>query len=143
MCRGSRLNRQPIAKISFGASGSVGLILAAPGEQYREQDGDQPPAGRVNAAEEASKAKDWPRAAELWAELRREFPGHSRYWGKAGEACCEAGLIEASEQLPAEALTLFPNDPRVGYFYASVARSRKAWPAHLSRAESCLCDVPY
>ena len=119
MCRGSRLNRQPIAKISVGASGSVGLILAAPGEQYREQDGDQLPAERVNAAEEASKAKDWPRAAELWEELRHEFPGHSRYWGKAGEACCEAGLIDRAEQLLGEALTLFPKDPWVPYFYAT------------------------
>src|SRR5438045_2392236 len=142
MCRGSRLNRQPIAKISVGASGSVGLILAAPGEQYREQDGDQPPAGRVNAAEEASKAKDWPRAAELWEELRHEFPGHSRYWGKAGEACCEAGLIDAAEQLLAEALTLFPNDPWVRYFYATVSRRRKDWPAYLSRAERLRDDFP-
>ena len=136
------MNRQPIAKISVGASGSVGLILAAPGEQCREQDGDQPPAGRVNAAEEASKAKDWPRAAELWEELRHEFPGHSRYWGKAGEACCEAGLIDAAEQLLAEALTLFPNDPWVRYFYATVARRRKDWPAYLSRAERLRDDFP-
>ena len=136
------MNRQPIAKISVGASGNVGLILAAPGEQCREPDGDQPPAGRVNAAEEASKAKDWPRAAELWEELRHEFPGHSRYWGKAGEACCEAGLIDAAEQLLAEALTLFPNDPWVRYFYATVARRRKDWPAYLSRAERLRDDFP-
>ena len=135
MWRGSRLNRQPVAKVSFGPDGSGGLTLAAAGEEDRERNGDQPPAGRVNAAEDASKAKDWPRAAELWEGLRREFPRHSRYWGKAGEACCEAGLVDRAEQLLAEALTLFPTDPWVPYFYAMVARRRKDWPAYLSRAE--------
>jgi len=132
------LNRQPVPKISVGAGGSIGLTLAGEGEK----EGDQPPAGRVNAAEEASKAKDWPRAAELWDELRREFPRHSRYWGKAGEAYCEVGLLDRAEQLLAEALTLFPKDPWVPYSYATVARRRKDWPAYLSRAEKLRADFP-
>jgi len=132
------LNRQPVAKISVGAGGSIGLTLAGEGEK----EGDQPPAGRVNAPEEASKAKDWPRAAELWDELRREFPRHSRYWGKAGEAYCEVGLLDRAEQLLAEALTLFPKDPWVPYSYATVARRRKDWPAYLSRAEKLRADFP-
>jgi FkbH-like protein len=136
------LNRQPVAKISVGAGGSVGLTLAAPGEQYRERNGDQPPAGRVNAAEDASRAKEWRRAAALWDELRLEAPIDARHWAKAAEAYCEAGLLDSADELLAKALGLFPGDAWLAYFYSRVARRRQDWPEFLGRAEKLWTDFP-
>src|SRR5207302_9308193 len=44
---------------------------------------------RLAAANAASEAKDWGRAAELWEQLRTERPHEPGCWLKAGEAYCQ------------------------------------------------------
>ena len=69
----------------------------SPGKKAREQ-----------VATAASDAKDWGRAAAVWNALREEFPEEPRYWLRAGEAFCEARMIEPAERLLDEAVRLFP-----------------------------------
>jgi len=101
-----------------------------------------PAAARLAAAETASRAKEWRRAAALWDELRIEAPNDARHWAKAGEAYCEAGLLDSADDLLAKALELFPKDAWLAYFYARVARRRQDWPEFLRRAEKLWTDFP-
>ena len=101
-----------------------------------------PAAARLAAAETASRAKEWRRAAALWDELRIEAPNDARHWAKAGEAYCEAGLLNSADDLLAKALELFPKDAWLAYFYARVARRRQDWPEFLRRAEKLWTDFP-
>src|SRR6476469_2542755 len=73
-------------------------------------------AARLAAAETASRAKEWRRAAALWDELRIAAPNDARHWAKAGEAYCEAGLLDSADDLLAKALELFPKDAWLAYF---------------------------
>jgi predicted Zn-dependent protease len=72
-------------------------------------------AARATAAEAASDAKQWRRAAELWDALRADFPHQARCWLKAGEALCEARLLDDAECVLAKAVILFPDDQWTGY----------------------------
>ena len=77
---------------------------------------------RLTAAEAASEAKEWRRAAELWDELRAEFPENVRYWNKAGEAYCHAGVFERADLVLTEAIALFPENEWAAYWSIIVAR---------------------
>ncbi len=101
-----------------------------------------PATARLAAAETASGAKEWRRAAALWDELRIEAPNDARHWAKAGEAYCEAGLLDSADDLLSKALELFPRDSWLAYFYARVARRRQDWPDFLRRAEKLWTDFP-
>jgi predicted Zn-dependent protease len=90
---------------------------------------------RLTAAEAASEAKEWRRAAELWDELRGEFPENVRYWNKAGEAYCHAGVFERADLVLTEAIALFPENEWAAYWSIIVARRQGGWPEALRRAE--------
>ena len=83
---------------------------------------------RLAAADAASNAKDWAEAIALWDGLRVSFPSSARYWHKAGEACCEAGMFEQADRILGEALGLFPEDEWAAYWHVIVARRRADWP---------------
>ena len=70
---------------------------------------------RLNAANAASDAREWQRAAKLWEGLRVASPHDSRYWLKAGEASCEAGEFDAAELVLREAVNRFPDDHCIAY----------------------------
>ena len=91
-----------------------------------EADHDQSRSARVTAAEAASGAQKWQRAAELWEQLRAEFPTEARYWSKAGEAYSEARMFDQAELVLGEAISRFPDDQWVGYQHLIVARRRGA-----------------
>ena len=99
-------------------------------------------AARVAAAETASRAKEWRRAAALWDALRIEAPSDARHWAKAAEAYCEAGLLDSADQLLVKALGLFPGDAWLAFFYLRVARRRQDWAEFLGRAEKLWTDFP-
>jgi hypothetical protein len=84
-------------------------------------------AARATAAEAASDARQWRRAAELWDALRTDFPHQARCWLKAGEAFCEARLLDEAERVLAEAVILFADDQWTGYQHTIVARRRGDW----------------
>src|SRR5258707_15696632 len=91
-------------------------------------------AARVTAAEAASDAKQWQRAAELWDALRTDFSHQARCWLKAGEAFCEARLLDDAERVLAEAVALFPDDRWIGLQHLIVARRRPERAGGLRRA---------
>src|ERR1700730_10181513 len=99
-------------------------------------------AARATAAEAASDAKQWRGAAELWDALRTDFPHQARCWLKAGEALCEARLLDEAERVLAEAVILFPDDQWIGYQHLIVARRRGDWAEALRRAESLRAAWP-
>jgi FkbH-like protein len=99
-------------------------------------------AARATAAEAASDAKQWQRAAELWDALRADFPHQARCWLKAGEALCEARLLDDAERVLAEAVILFPDDQWTGYQHMIVARRRSDWAEALRRAENLRAAWP-
>src|SRR6266446_2348756 len=92
-------------------------------------------AARVAAADAASNAKDWRQAAALWNGLRTDFPEDPRYWHKAGEAYCEAGMFDQADRALGEAITRFPDDEWAAYWSIVVARRRADWSEALRRAE--------
>src|SRR5205085_5183045 len=59
----------------------------------------------VEAANAASAAKDWPRAAALWDELRAARPHDAHRWFAAGHAYSEARMLEQAERILGEAVT--------------------------------------
>jgi FkbH-like protein len=99
-------------------------------------------AARVTAAEAASDAKQWQRAAELWDALRTDFSHQARCWLKAGEAFCEARLLDDAERVLAEAVALFPDDRWIGYQHLIVARRRADRAEALRRAETLRAAWP-
>src|SRR3984893_1278080 len=99
-------------------------------------------AARAAAAEAASDAKQWQRAAELWDALRTDFPHQARCWLKAGEALCEARLVDEAELGLAEAVARFPDDQWTGYQHMIVARRRSDWAEALRRAEKLRAAWP-
>ena len=101
-----------------------------------------PATARLAAAETASRAKEWRGVGGVWDELRIDGPNDARHWAKAGEAYCEAGLLDSADDLLAKALELFPKDAWLAYFYARVARRRQDWAEFLSRAEKLWTDFP-
>ena len=104
---------------------------------------DMPPAAaRLEAAEAATAAKDWPRAATLWEALRADSPGEARHWLKAGEACYEAGLFDQADQILGEAIARFPDDRWIGYHHIIVAHRRREWDEMLRRAEKLRASFP-
>src|SRR5438445_3379983 len=99
-------------------------------------------ASEVNlaAANAASDAQDWHRAAELWDGLRADFPHDPQCWYKAGRAYCEIGSLEAAERVLGEALGRFPEDEWTAYWHVIVAGRRADWPEALRRAEKMRQD---
>jgi len=97
---------------------------------------------RLNAANAASDAREWQRAAELWEGLRAASPHDSRYWLKAGEASYEAGEFDAAELVLQEAVNRFPDDHWIAYRHVLVARRRADWPEMLRRCESLRRNFP-
>src|SRR6266542_2449655 len=90
---------------------------------------------RLTAAEAASEAKEWRRAAELWDELRAEFPENARCWNRAGEAYCHAGMYEEADRILDEAMVRFPENEWAAYWPIIVARRQGDWAGALRRAE--------
>ena len=104
---------------------------------------DMPPvSARLGAAEAATAAKDWPRAAALWEALRADSPGEARHWLKAGEACYEAGLFDRADQILGEAVVRFPDDRWIGYHHIIAAHRRREWDETLRRAETLRASFP-
>jgi tRNA (mo5U34)-methyltransferase len=90
---------------------------------------------RLARAEAASDAKEWRRAAELWDELRADFPHDPQCWYRAGRAYCELGMLDQAERILDEAIALFPDNERAAYWHVIVARRRADWSEALKRAE--------
>jgi FkbH-like protein len=104
---------------------------------------DMPPApARLGAAEAATAAKDWPRAAALWEALRADSPAEARHWLKAGETCYEAGLLDRADQILGEAVARFPDNRWIGYHHVIVAHRRREWGEMLRRAETLRASFP-
>jgi FkbH-like protein len=99
-------------------------------------------AARLGAANGASDAREWQRAAELWDGLRADLPHDPRCWHKTGEAYCEAGMFEEAERILDEALGRFPEDEWVAYWHVIVARRRRDLPEVLRRAEKMRQTLP-
>jgi FkbH-like protein len=99
-------------------------------------------APRLAAANAASEAREWHRAAGLWDALRADFPHDPRCWYKAGEAYCETGMFEQADRVLGEALGLFPDDEWTAYWSIIVARRKADWPEVLRRAERMRQAVP-
>jgi len=97
---------------------------------------------KLAAANAASDAQDWPRAAELWEALRADFPQDARCWHRTGEAYCEARMFEQADRVLGEALGLFPEDEWTAYLHIVVARRRADWPEVLRRAEKMRQALP-
>jgi FkbH-like protein len=103
---------------------------------------EQSSSTRLAAAEAASAARDWPRAAGLWDALRMAAPHEPRHWLKAGEACYEAGMFERADEILGEAVDRFPDDPWIGHQHVAAARRRHAWDEMLHRAEGLRAAFP-
>jgi FkbH-like protein len=101
-----------------------------------------PVAARVEAARGATEAKEWPRAAELWDGLRREFPKERLYWHRSGAAYCEAGLFQKAAPLLTEAIDRFPDDSGIAYYHIQVARQQGDWDEALRRSERLRQKLP-
>jgi tetratricopeptide (TPR) repeat protein len=100
-------------------------------------------ATRLAAAAEASDAREWPRAAELWDACRTDFPQDARCWHKTGEAYCHAGTLDRADQILSEALALFPDDEWAAYWSIIVARRQGDWAEALRRAEKMGRSFPH
>ena len=100
-----------------------------------EASSEQSKPARLAAAQAASDAKEWHRAAELWDSCRIDFPQDARCWHKSGEAFCHTGMLDRADQILGEALPLFSDDEWTAYWHVAVARARADWPEALRRAE--------
>ena len=94
-------------------------------------------------ANAATDAGEWLRAAELWDALRHDLPQDARSWIKTGQAYCEAGMFEEADRVLDGALSRFPEDEWVAYWYIMVARRQLDWPEALSRAEEMRQLLPH
>jgi tetratricopeptide (TPR) repeat protein len=90
---------------------------------------------RLAAARNATDAKEWHRAAELWDALRRDHPQERLFWDRAGQAYFAAGQWQAAAPLLDEAVERFPDDAGIGYWHIQVARKRGDWDEALRRSE--------
>jgi predicted Zn-dependent protease len=96
----------------------------------------------VDEASEATAARDWPRAAALWDELRAAQPRDPHHWFKAGEAYSEARLLEPADRILSEAAALFPDHRWIAYRYAIVARYAGDFGEALRRIEKLWHAAP-
>src|SRR5436190_4619819 len=97
---------------------------------------------RWSAANAASEAREWQRAAKLLEALRATSPHDARCWLKAGEAWCEAGEFDSADLVLQEAVSRFPNDHWIAHCHARVARRRADWPEMLRRSDSLRQNFP-
>ena len=88
----------------------------------RDATADQSVKAAMDEAHAASAARDWPRAAALWDELRRQHPHDPHCWFRAGEAYSEARVLDAAERILGEAAERFPDHRWIAYQYARAAR---------------------
>ena len=96
----------------------------------------------VEAANAASAAKDWPRAAALWDELRAARPHDAHRWFAAGHAYSEARMLEQAERILGEAVTRFPDHRWIACRHAIVARYAGDCAEALNRAEKLRQSAP-
>ena len=97
---------------------------------------------KVEAANAASRDKNWSQAAQLWDELRIEQPQNSHYWLKTAEAYCEARLLREAERILVEAIARFPDHRWIAHCYTTAARYAGDWTKTLSRAETLRQTAP-
>ena len=90
---------------------------------------------RIEEADKASNSRRWREAAELWDALRVDFPDEPLFWSKAGEAYCEALLLDRADEILREGGRLFPDDMWLAHQYAIVAQRQEDWAEALLRAE--------
>ena len=97
---------------------------------------DDSRAARLAIATSASDAQEFQRAAEQWDALRADFPNEPLYWCKAGEAYCEAGMIERADEIIEEAVIAFPEDLWIAHRRTVVAQRKTDWAEALRRADN-------
>jgi tetratricopeptide (TPR) repeat protein len=95
------------------------------------------------AADAATDAKDWVRAAELWDALRADLPHDPHRWFKAGEAYCEAGMLVDAERILSEAVVLFPDHLWIAHRHMVLPRRNSDWTEALQRAEKLREAAPH
>jgi predicted Zn-dependent protease len=83
-----------------------------------EATADRSLAAKLDEANAASEARDWPRASALWDELRAAQDPH--WWFKAGEAYSEGRMLDRAEHILGEAVAQFPDHRWIAYRYAIV-----------------------
>ena len=87
-----------------------------------ETTADRSLTAKRDEATAASDARDWPRAAALWDELRTAQPQDPHWWFKAGEAYSEGRVLDRAEDILGEAVVRFPDHCWIAYRYAVLAR---------------------
>jgi tetratricopeptide (TPR) repeat protein len=99
-------------------------------------------AARLDEANAATEARDWPRAAALWDELRAAQPQDPHWWFKAGEAYSEGRMLDRAEHILSEAVARFPEHRWITYRYAIVARYAGDFREVLRRIETLWHAAP-
>jgi len=100
-----------------------------------EPTADRSLTAKRDEATAASDARDWPRAAALWDELRAAQPQDPHWWFKAGEAYSEGRVLDRAEDILGEAVAQFPDHCWIAYRYAVLARYAGDFGEGLGRIE--------
>ena len=81
----------------------------------------------------AMRRRDWGEALRRWEGVQQRFPNHPAGYSGKGEALRDAGRFDEAEAVFADALKRFPDNVWLATHYATVASSRRDWPAALQR----------
>jgi tetratricopeptide (TPR) repeat protein len=107
-----------------------------------ETTADRSVTAKRDEATAASDARDWPRAAALWDELRTAQPQDPHWWLKAGEAYSEGRVLDRAEDILGEAVVRFPDHCWIAYRYAVLARYAGDFREGLGRIEKLWRAAP-
>ncbi|MFS0851639.1 WcbI family polysaccharide biosynthesis putative acetyltransferase [Novosphingobium panipatense] len=96
----------------------------------------------IQAAQDASQAHDFGKAAAHWKEAVRRDPGNPDAFIFLAEAYRGLGQFENAGQTTSEGMRHHPEHPGVFFQYAATAESAQDWPEALARWQKALSRFP-
>jgi tetratricopeptide (TPR) repeat protein len=87
----------------------------------------------------AERRGDIEEAIRRWSGVRKRFPGYWMSYVHGAGCLCQAGQLEAAEELSEQAINRFPNEIRTWLGSARTAEHRRDWPTAIRRWQT-VCE---